>query len=138
MPSASTGTKSERERQLAFLVCGGITTLTAVGVWSLTFWRSGSADLALVLDYMSGGVLGYVLNRRFTFGDRNVHGGKSFAKYLLSTCVYFCVHWVIMTPLLIKGFGMYEPVAFAVSFVAAFVLFYLAQKVWVFKHDPAA
>ena len=137
MPSVSTATKSERERQLAFLVCGGITTLTAAGVWFLIFWLCGSADLALVLDYVWGAVLGYLLNRRFTFSDRNVHGGKSFAKYVLSACVYFCVHWVLMTPLLIKGFGMYEPLAFAISFAAALVLFYSAQKAWVFKHDPA-
>ena len=138
MPSGSATNKTERERRFTFLVCGGTTTLTAAGVWFLVFWICANEDLALVLDYVWGTFLGYTLNRRFTFGDRNVHGRKSFAKYTLSTCVYFAVHWVLMKPLLIIGFGMNKPLAFVISFAAALVLFYSAQKAWVFKHEPAS
>ena len=49
--------KSERVRQLTFLMCGGITTVTAAGVFFLVFSLSDNRHLALALDYMWGTII---------------------------------------------------------------------------------
>ena len=128
--------KSERQRRLTFLFAGGITTLSAAGVFVLVFWAWDNRHAALALDYVWGTVVGYLLNRFLTFGDRGVRTAESLAKYVLSAVVYFALHWVLMEAL-VQGLAMNVYLAFTLSFFVALVCFYSAQKVWVFKHRPA-
>ncbi len=128
--------KSERQRQLTFLVAGGITTVSAAGVFVLVFWLWDNRHAALALDYVWGAAVGYLLNRFLTFGDRTVRTVESLTKYVLSAVLYFVLHWVLMEAL-VRGLAMNVYLAFALSFFAALVCFYSAQKVWVFRHRPA-
>lgn len=128
--------KSECVRQLTFLMCGGITTVTAAGVFLLVFSLSDNRHLALALDYVWGTIIGYLLNRFLTFNDWAVRIGESFTKYCFTAVGYFLLHWVLMEALVL-GFAMNILMAFILSFVAALAAFYSVQKIWVFKHKPA-
>ncbi len=128
--------KSERKRLFTFVVCGGTTTLSAAGVFILVFWAWDNRHAALALDYVWGTVVGYLLNRFLTFGDRAVRTVKSLARYVLSAVLYFVLHWALMEAL-VRGLAMNIYLAFVLSFFAALVCFYSVQKVWVFNHKPA-
>jgi putative flippase GtrA len=127
--------KSERKRQLTFLVCGGLTTLVAAGVFVLAYWICGNWEIALALDYVCGTAVGYLLNRYLTFGAREVRTGASLAKYVVTAIIYFALHLLLME-VLVRRFEINVYLAFLAFFVIL-VMFYSAQKVWVFKHKPA-
>ncbi len=112
-----------------------MTTLIAAGVFVLVYWICENWEVALALDYVCGTMIGYLLNRHLTFSDRDLEIAVSFAKYVVTAIIYFSLHLLLME-VLVRRFEINVYVAFAAFFVIL-VMFYSAQKAWVFKHKPA-
>src|SRR5262245_46002692 len=91
--------KIELRRLIRFAIVGTLNTAACYAVYaSLVYWRSWHHDLALVADYSLGTLLGFVLHRLATFGDRK-QVKLAFRKYLATLAMAFALNFVILDAL---------------------------------------
>ena len=82
------------------------------------------------MDYALGLILGYFLNRYWTFSDRN-NIKFGFTKYIITYIIIFIINSTLLA--LVVEFNIMKPELGQLFILAIITLFsYLAQKNWVF------
>jgi len=118
-------------KPLKFLLAGGINTVAFYGFYVVLLRLGVPYNLALSLDYGGGIVIGYLLNRHWTF-DAGGAGTRAFLKYCLSYIIIFLLNLAILN--IIVKCGLLRPVfgqVLALGIVTA--VSYTLQNVWVFR-----
>lgn len=128
-----------------FLIAGGSNTAITFTLYALLVHNGINYNLALAVTYVLGIVLGFLINRVWTFASNGADSSESilgseqkpvhtqFGLYILVYALIFVVNFSILN-LLVQAFQL-DPIisqlfAIAVSTVCSYVL----QKSWVFKH----
>lgn len=118
-----------------FVIVGGINTVVMYGLYCFFLYLGFHYQLALLLEYAFGTVLGYTLNRRWTFGEQ----GKTpagFTRYLTTYLgIYFCNVMLLAT---VVEMGWMTPMLGQIIILAVISLVnFLLQKFWVFRKAKA-
>ena len=124
--------RAETKRLVRFVLVGGFNTLVTYGVFLLLLWAGLHRQLALAGDYATGIAIGYLLNRVWTFGDRD-HKTGSFVKYVATYIVFVYAANVVLLEAIVAT-GLHPAPAQAIAQATVTILSYLAQKHWVFRH----
>jgi putative flippase GtrA len=121
---------SEEQRKFAkFVLVGGFKTVSAYGVYLLLLWCGLHYNLALVGDYIFGILVGYGLNRSWTFADQGRAQG-AFLKYVSANVLAFVINALALN--LAVGFGMGPAIGQIPSLAIATIASYLLQRHYVF------
>lgn len=87
--------------------------------------------VALAADYVGGVLLGYALQRRWTFADRDGAPGSG-VRYLVVYVAIFAAN-ALLLELFVRGFGLRPAVAQVPALVIAMAGSYVLQRSWVFR-----
>ena len=113
---------------LAFLVIGAVNTLNGT-VFSYLYSLFLNANVAFVLGYLTGLVIGYVLNSFFTFKER-----LSINRFF-KTCVSYIPNFIIqnLVVLIIYNImGLHRLLAYALAAVLGLPITFLLMKFFAF------
>lgn len=114
-----------------FAIIGATNTLLLYLLYVLLVFLGLHHQLALFLDYVVGVFFGYMLNRYWTFSDREKIN-KSFLKYVLTYIgIYFSN--VISLEILVSYLNIGVIYAQFVSLILVVFLSFILQNKWVFK-----
>ena len=122
---------SMRRQFIYFAVIGLLLNLALYAAYILLTDMVLGCLTAMTVTYCSGVIMGFLLNRRFTFGfdgDRNSAFARYIVAYLLGYLINFAGLWLFSVHWSIP----HEVVQGCIFFVLAVLLFFL-QKYWVFK-----
>ncbi|MCO4053320.1 MAG: GtrA family protein [Bosea sp.] len=117
-------------RVLRFLAVGSVVNIVFYGLYLLFTLAGGSPLAAMTVTYCGAVLAGFLLNRRITFSDRNIHDGallRYCAAYGFGFFTNLTILWLFAERL---GYS-HEIVQALVTFILAIMLF-LMQKYWVF------
>jgi len=122
--------KTSLARLIKFSLAGGINTVVTYAFYAGLIWLGVHFNPALAGEYIVGIVLGFLLNRIWTFSDRR-HLDHPFRKYLATYALVFLVNLVLLNALVWAG--LHPLPGQAVALGLATLASYLLQKNWVFK-----
>lgn len=108
---------------------------TAVGLSAIYFlsWAVGLPPLAANAGgYIIGFTISFLLNRRWTFGDRTSSG--ALPRYLLVFCVSYCLNAIVLLAL-IGPLGIHENLAQLAAVCAYSLCFFVLCRIYVFKSE---
>lgn len=120
-----------------FLIAGGINTAIGYGVYALLYAVFGVPyNLALGAEYVVGIIVGFLLNRAFTWRYPQADW-RHLVRYVLTYATTYTINCAILNALVLSG--LMEPllgnaVALSVVCVTSFSL----QSFWVFRARHAA
>lgn len=107
--------------------------VTAIGylVYAFLVYLGVNYQVALLLDYIVGIVIGYILNKYWTFSYVSKNS-RSFFKYASSYVVIFLINSGLLT--LFVKYSFLSPI-YSQMIVLVFIIIssYWLQKKWVFK-----
>lgn len=113
-----------------YTIVGAINTITAYIFFIVLIHYGMNYQYALFMDYALGLILGYFLNRYWTFSDRN-NIKFGFTKYIITYIIIFIINSTLLA--LVVEFNIMKPELGQLFILAIITLFsYLAQKNWVF------
>ena len=120
-----------RDKIVKFLIVGGTNTLLMYLLYLGLIYLGMHYGLALALDYVCGVLLGYILNRHWTFAS---HGKQinSFPRYVLTYVGVFAGNMALLVLFVESGLlgpELGQLIAFGLVTVMSFIL----QNAWVFK-----
>ena len=124
-------------RQAASFILIGLAVNTALyGAYLILTHTLLSSFSAMTVTYASGVVMGYLLNRRFTFG----FDGENSAAFMRYVCVYvlgylvnFAGLWLLAGPC-----GIPHEIVQGLMILGVSVLLFFLQRHWVFKNQLAS
>lgn len=120
-------------RSLKFLVVGAINTVLIYAIYVALVYMGLHYNVALTIDYAIGILLGYYLNRHWTFAGRS-KVQHSFSKYLLTYLAVYAVNIVTLNLFMVftnLGPLWGQVVALAIATVFSFSI----QNYWVFRSN---
>lgn len=122
----------EIRRLVVFGLVGSINTAITYALFAALLHGVGlHYNLALILDYAFGSVLGFLTHRASTFADRT-HVRQAYGKYVMALVAAFLTNLLALD--LIVGQGWLGPLAAqAVALGLATALSYVLQRQWVFR-----
>jgi putative flippase GtrA len=126
-------TNQEQRKFVKFLLVGGFKTVSAYGVYLLLLWGGLHYNLALVGDYVFGILLGYRLNRSWTFADQGRTQG-AFPRYVSANVLAFLINALALN--LAVEVGMDPAIGQIPSLAIATIASYLLQRHYVFTSRP--
>jgi putative flippase GtrA len=91
---------------------------------------------AMTATYAAGIAAGYVVNRSWSFGHRGAIGG-SLRRYLALYLGGYALNLAALT-IAVDALGAPHALVQAAAIPALAVVFFLAQRHWVFAHDPGS
>lgn len=126
--------KFDLSRLIRFGLVGGVNTVVTYGVYAGIILLGVHYNSALACEYVVGIILGYFLNRIWTFSDR-VHLEHPFKKYLATYAGVFLINLVFLNALVWLSFHPLpgQVVALGLATLASYML----QRNWVFKSRRA-
>jgi len=131
--------RREIRRLFVFGVMGTLNTAVCYAMFAL-FVRvfDWHYNLALVVDYGFGAILGYTLHSAGTFADRK-HVRQAFGKYAITLVLAFLLNLGLLN-LTVRTLQLEPLPAQAVSILFVTMLSYSMQRFWVFRshHPPEA
>ncbi len=122
--------KFDLPRLIRFGPVGGVNTVVTYGVYVWIILLGVHYNTALACEYVVGIVLGYLLNRIWTFSDR-VHLEHPFKKYIATYAGVFLINLVFLNALV--WLSIHPLPAQVVALGLATLASYLLQRNWVFK-----
>lgn len=131
-----------RHRGLArqFLVFAGVGLAAAVahfGTLALLVERGLLGPVAAsAVGFVAGGIVSYVLNRRFTFESTRSHAG-AVPRFILVAGVAFVLNGVLMD-LLVHRLGLFYLLAQVVTTGINMVWTFTGHRLWAFAHRDGA
>ena len=127
----------DRGEASRFLVAGGINTAVGYGVYAFLLMVTGMHyRIALAAEYVIGIVVGFLLNRAFTWRFPQAQAKRYLWKYALTYATTFSINFVILE-VLVKLAGLHPLPGNALALGAVCVTSFLLQSHWVFKHRHA-
>jgi putative flippase GtrA len=131
------GRPLEIRRLIVFGTVGTLNTAACYAFFAALVHLAGwHYNLALVVDYLVGTLLGYALHSLATFGDRK-HVKQAFGKYTATLAVTFLLNFALLDAIVTTG--LLDPLrAQAVAMALATLASYRLQKHWVFRSHPPA
>ncbi|HAY47217.1 MAG TPA: hypothetical protein DCY55_13185 [Gammaproteobacteria bacterium] len=115
---------------LRFLVAGAANTAVNYSLFVLLVYVGVHYNIALVIEYVCGICLGYVLNRYWTFSS-TTSKRKDFPRYIALYVAVFLLNAVILNALVL--FDIAGPiVGQLIALCAATLLSFQLQNKWVF------
>lgn len=127
-----------------FLVVGGANTAITFALYALLVKQGLNYNLAMTSTYVMGIVLGFSLNRIWTFSHNDGTGHDSeidpnsksartqFSQYLLVYLLIYVVNFLILN-LLVQAFGLHPIVSQLIAVGVSTVCSFFLQKSWVFN-----
>lgn len=106
---------------------GLVVILVLQGAWR---WHPFAANAA---GYLIGGLISYLLNRRFTFRSRRVHG-QALPRFVFAMLICFGMNLMVLHVAL-NVFGLIDMLAQGLAVLAYTLLFFVACRVWVFAPE---
>lgn len=134
-PSSRAGKWGDLTRLFKFAFVGGFNTVVTYVLYLVLLELGLHFNLALALEYVFGIVLGYVLNRVWTFSDRKT-GTRAFHKYVVTYLAVFAINFALLNAIVRLGMG--PGPAQAIALMAATLASYVLQKNWVFRDEAHA
>lgn len=121
----------EHRKILKFVVSGGAKTVAMYGLYWLLVEIGLHYQIALIADYVGGVLLGYVLQRFWTFRS---HGrpSRGFEKYLLVNVLIYVSNSILLG-LGVEVLRLDEQLAQIPALALVTVASYLLQRFWVFR-----
>jgi putative flippase GtrA len=116
-----------------FLVAGALNTGLFYALYVLMVWAGVHYPLALAIEYSGGTVSGYLLNKHWTFADRDA-GRHGFLRYSLAYVALFGLNMALLSLLVetaILGPVIGQLVMLFVLTASSFVV----QRYWVFGRN---
>jgi putative flippase GtrA len=127
----------DRGEASRFLLAGGINTAVGYGLYAFLLMVAGvHYRIALAAEYGVGIVVGFLLNRAFTWRFPQAHARRYLWKYALTYATTFTINFVILE-VLVKMAGLHPLPGNALALGAVCVTSFLLQSHWVFKHRHA-
>ena len=120
-------------RLVRFGLAGGVTTLVTYGIYVVLLGFGVHFNAALALEYGVGILLGFGLNRIFTFGDRR-DLERPFVRYVATYVAVFGLNLVLLNALVLTG--LHPVPAQALALGLATLASYVLQRNWVFRARP--
>jgi len=123
-----------------FLIAGGINSAVTFALYALLIHQGVNYNLALTVTYALGIVLGFFINRLWTFthNDNLAQAKKTkptsimFIQYLVVYLMLFSVNFLLLN-LLVKVFNFNPIFGQFFAVVASTICSYFLQRSWVFK-----
>lgn len=124
-----------RAKSLKFLVVGSINTAATYTLYVALILVGLHHNLALTLEYAAGILVGYLMNRGWTFADHR-STRRRFLRYCATYGLVYGINLVLLN--LMIGYGIAGPIlGQLVALGAATVISFLLQNFWVFRQQPA-
>ena len=136
--------KIKLDTKIKFLIAGGSNTAITFALYALLVHKGVDYNLSLALTYAIGIVLGFLINRMWTFASHeNISEQdlvrtsqkstrKQFGRYVLSYLLIFLVNFLSLN-LLVQAFKLNPIVAQLFAIAVSTVCSYFLQKSWVFN-----
>jgi putative flippase GtrA len=126
----------EIRRLFVFGVMGTLNTAACYAFFALLVrFFDWDYNLALVVDYGFGALLGYSLHRAGTFADRK-HVRQAFGKYAVTLVLAFLLNLAVLNAT-VQVFQLNPLPAQAIAILFITVFSYVMQRFWVFRsHHP--
>ncbi len=122
-------------RRLALFALVGLTNTALIYALFVALLYLGMGyNLAVVVDYAVGMILGYALQRRSTFRDRQPSPG-AFAKYVTTNLLAFGIDLGTLNVLVVLV-GSHPAVARVASISVMALVSFALQLAWVFRQGP--
>lgn len=116
-------------RLIKFAVVGVGNTVLAYLLYVFLVKVGMHYQLALFADYLFGIVLGYYLNKYWTFSD---YSRSDFYRYVLTYVVAFSLNAALLA-FVVEYIGIEPVLGQLFSLLVVTMLSYIVQKYWVFK-----
>lgn len=123
-------------QMLRFLAVGAFTNISLYIVFLVLAWMGFDHKIAMTLVYICGVIIGFTLNRNWTF-KHNGHISHGFVKYSLLYLFGYELNLLGLYSLVDIAEYPYQIIQFLISMLLA-VMFYFLQKNWIFRENPAA
>jgi len=129
-----------------FLIAGGSNTAITFALYALLVIYGVNYNLSLTITYVLGIVLGFLINRMWTFASEGNRKGETtsqsnpkststqFFQYLLVYGLIFIVNFLILN-MLVQVFTLNPIVSQLIGVAASTVCSYFLQRAWVFKQS---
>lgn len=120
---------------LKYLLAGSVNTALMYSLYLVLLSLGVQYNLALIIDYACGVMLGFILHKRFTFG----HQGKvitTFSKYVASYVFIFFANLALLN-LIVLSHWMEAGLGQLVAFVIVTIGTFLILKLWVFVQNSS-
>lgn len=114
-------------RFIKFCLVGVLNTGLNYSVFYILLALQGNALLAGSIGFTAGAVLGFILNRKYTFSS-NITFGTGMKKYLLVQLVCLCLHFMVQSFFLYILFFPKDISQIPSIFATAFLNYYLSNK----------
>ncbi|MDP2407469.1 MAG: GtrA family protein [Hydrogenophaga sp.] len=116
-----------------FLVAGALNTGLFYALYVLMVWAGVHYPLALAIEYIGGTVSGYLLNKHWTFADRDAarHG---FLRYSLAYVVLFGLNMALLS-LLVETAILGPVIGQLVMLFLLTASSFVVQRYWVFGRN---
>lgn len=117
-----------------FVWVGGLNTLIGYSVFVVAFKFAGlQYNVALLIAYAVGIVIGYLNHRRVTFQSKAKHR-TAFTRFVITYAVVYGINALLLTAL-IELAHIAPLIAQLISLVIVTLLSFVVQRYWVFRHD---
>lgn len=117
-----------------FVWVGGLNTLIGYSVFVVAFKVGGlQYNIALLIAYAVGIVIGYLNHRRVTFQSKAKHR-TAFTRFVITYAVVYGINALLLTAL-IELAHIAPLIAQLISLVIVTLLSFVVQRYWVFRHD---
>lgn len=113
-----------------FLIAGALNTGLFYALYVVLVYLGVHYGLALVIEYCGGCVTGYLLNKHWTFADREA-ARNGFLRYGLTYVLLYLLN-VLLLALLVESGWLGPVVGQLVMLVVLTVSSFVAQRYWVF------
>lgn len=122
----------EQIKLIKFLISGTLNTAINYAVYVLFIYLGMHHNVALACDYAFGIILGYLLNRYWTFASHE-NTTLSFLKYCSSYIILFLANLALLN-LFIEQFNLGPNIAQLIAFTIVIGSSFFIQRFWVFKN----
>ncbi len=121
----------EHRKVAKFILVGSFNTGAMLGLYWLLIWLGLHYKLALTADYAVGAVLGYLLNRAWTFASQG-RSKAGFPKYVATYVFVFGLNFVLLH-IAVETVGMDAFWGQIPALALVTIVSYLMQRFWVFR-----
>lgn len=117
-----------------YLIVGCLNTAVGYGVFGVGVWLGLPHQVALVLNYLIGGLNSYLWNRFWTFRATGSHL-RQIPRFMAVTVGVYGVNALLLEGLV--RLGLHALLAQLICLVVTTVLGFFAHRLWTFGRSPA-
>jgi len=115
-----------------FLLVGSANTLIGYVIFGLAYKALGlNYNIALIIAYIFGIVIGYANHRRVTFKSTSKHG-QAFTRFVMTYLLIYAVNAGLLIGFSEWG-GLDPLIGQAIAIVLVTLISFVIQRTWVFK-----